>query len=235
MIRFLLAFFFLPLTLFSQEALEEVKRQAYGNPFNASNENFINLSNQMGEDGKVSLVLFNDWMPLEIHGKEDNAYVTIDSANYHIMNDKVIFIKDAAYFELYPEKVEHIELNGVKFVSMSYQDDGSSTLSYFEVLEEGDYTLLRRHSMKREVRNDHPMGLAAAKEISFDRKEFLYYLPQGKSRPVEIPRKKKDFVQIFRRDRFEMVSYAKENRLSTKEVADVRSMFKYYNSLAEGS
>ncbi len=217
----------------AQEALSEVQKLAYGNPFNAGNENFINMTNAMSNDNQVSLMMFDDWKQIEIHGV-DAEHVILDSANYHMEADKILFIQRGNLYELFPEKIRYATIDGHKFVSMIYEVE-KKTLgrSYFEVLVEGDYTLLCKQELVKEITNSSPLGLAATREVKFVLTEKLYYQTDSGKRPQEVPRKKSDFTKIFRRDRNEIASFAKSHKYSVKKTEDVRSIFNYYNSLEE--
>ncbi len=232
-IVFTLGFIITLLQLDAQEALNEVKKMAYGNPFNAGNENFINMSNALSDDKEVSLMMFDDWKSIEINGANDEL-IYIDSANYHMEADKILFVRHGSMYELYPEKIQSAEIDGHKFVSMTYEADKKSLeRAYFEVLVAGDYTLLSRQGLVEEVSNTSPLGLAATREVRFVLTEKLFYQAASGRRPLEVPRKKADFTKIFRRDRNELASYAKANKCSLKKTEDVRAIFNYYNSLAD--
>ena len=217
---------------FSQTALDEVKRQVYGNPFGAANENWINMTNSMFDDNSVSLLLLDNWKPLEVQGTKGEL-ILIDSANYHIESDKILFVFKNAMFELYPEKTEEAILDSRKFVSMPFEQDKQLRTGYFEVLIEGEVSLYQRWELNRKVTNSSPLGLPAAREEKYELDERLFYRRNSSTRMVRVPSKKTDFVKIFRRDRYEMVDYAKRNRLNPRRTEDVVAMIDYYNGLEQ--
>lgn len=219
--------------IYAQQSLEEVKKQAYGNPFNEANEAFLNLVNDMESANPFSLLLFDTWQPMEIFGK-DNERVTVDSANYHILDNRILFVNSGAYFELYPERIDHVVLGDRTFEYGQYKVRKNSLgTSYFEVLEDGDFTLLCRHAIEREVKNDHPMGLPAAREVKMRHDATLYYKTSDTANPLELPSKKRDLIRIFRRNRAEMAIFAAENNVSLKDQEEVCALFVYYNNLAD--
>jgi hypothetical protein len=221
------------LELSGQEALAEVKKLAYGNPFNAANENFINMANSFSDANQVSMMLFDDWKPVKIIGV-DAENIIIDSANYHLEADKIVFIQDGNLYELFPEKIQYAQIDEHKFVSMLYEADKKSLeRGYFEMLVEGDYNLLCKQMLVKEISNSSPLGLAATKEVKFVLTEKLYYQASNGKRPLKVPGKKADFINIFRRDRNELASFAKSNKYSLKRTEDIESIFNYYNSLAQ--
>ncbi|RLD19256.1 MAG: hypothetical protein DRI69_08750 [Bacteroidetes bacterium] len=217
----------------AQEALGEVKKMAYGNPFNAGNENFINLTNALSDDQQVSLMMFDNWKSIEINGV-NNELILIDSANYHMEEDKFLFVHHGGLYELYPEKIEFVHIDNHKFVNLTYEAERKSLeRAYFEVLVDGDYILLSRRELVQEITNTSPLGLSATREVTYVLTEKLYYQSSSDRRPLEVPRKKADFTKIFRRDRSELADYAKGNKYSVKRTEDVISIFNFYNSMAD--
>jgi len=217
--------------IYAQEALSEIQKLAYGNPFNAANENFINMANSFSDDNQVSLLMFDDWKSAEILGS-NAEHVVIDSANYQMEADLILFVKDGNLYELYAEKIQYARIDNHKFVSLTYEAKKKNLeRAYFEVLVEGDYSLLRKQKLVKEISNTSPLGLSATREIRYLLMEKLYYQTSNGRRPLEVPSKKADFTKIFRRDRNELAAYAKSNKLSLKNTADVEALFKYYNSL----
>ena len=158
--------------------------------------------------------------------------IVMDSANYHLADAKILFIYGGGMYELYPEKIQTARIGSHHFVSMQYEEKPRKlSRAYFEVLANGDYALLVRHDIEKQVTNDSPLGLPSTKEEKYVRTLDMYYLPEGATRPREVPLKKSEFIKIFRRDRNEMIEYAKANKLSQKDVEEVTQLFQYYNSI----
>lgn len=221
------------LQLSAQESVTEVKRHAFGNPFDPANQDAITMLNRMSPDNEYNVMLFDRWQPMEAEGR-DGVLLHIDSANYHISQDKVFFMNKGQLYELFPEKINYITLDKRIFVNLPYEfEDHKVKPRYFEVLEQGEYVLMRMFEIKREVKNDHPMRIAAATEIEFSKDITYYYLKTGNRLPEVLPTNKKDFIMIFRKNRPQMVIYAKENHISLRVEEDLRSIFAYYNRLAE--
>ena len=214
-----------------QTSLDEVKRQVYGNPCGAPNENFINMTNEMFDDNSVSLLLFDDWKALEVIGT-NNENIIIDSANYQLEADKILFVYKNEMFELFPDKVLEATIENHRFVSLTYEADKREIVrGFFEIVLEGDMRLLKRWELNRQITNDSPLGLPAAREEKYVLTEELYYQASEGRRPAPIPGKKADFIKIFNRDRSKMVDYAKMNRLNPKKSDDVIALIIYFNSL----
>jgi len=217
----------------AQQSLTETKRFAYGNPFSMSNENFINVTNALEDDKLVRLLMYDEWKELEARGIEDELIV-IDSANYHIEADKILFVQSGAMYELFPEKIKEVKLHDKLFLSVVYEAEKKQLRrGYFEVIREGEYRLLKKWELQKRVTNSSPLGLPAAREEKLTREETFFYQTSPDRRPIALPKKKTDFIEIFRRDRRDMTEYAKSNKLSPKSEEDVIMMFDYYNSLAD--
>ena len=220
----------LPFIGTTQDAHTEVKRLAYGNPFDPANANFIRLDNEMEHLRERSLLLNETWESIEIYGI-DSSLVILDTANYHIKDDLILFVNDNTMYQLFPEKVQYVILGETKYISAIFEDEPKHLArGYFEVLAEGEYTLLQRHYLETEVVNNSPLGLPSTKEEYLVQDTKLYYLRSGSDRPVVLPRKKSEFVKIFRRSRNEVIDYAKANRISPKNTDEVIQLFEYYNN-----
>jgi hypothetical protein len=229
-----LAFFLLLLStqLVAQESVTEVKKHAFENPFHPANQDAITMLNRMNEYKEYSLMLFESWQPMVVVGK-DSLSLRIDSANYHIEQDKFFFVRQGKVFQLFPEKLIYAIIGNRMFVNRPMQlEDKRVKLQYFEVLEDGEYALLKKYEIRRDVSNDHPMGIAAATEVTYKRNLDYFFLRKEARLPEEIPSRKKDFIMIFRKHRPEMVTFARDHHISLTNEHDLRAIFIYYNKLA---
>lgn len=216
----------------SQDALTEVKMLAYGNPFDASNANFIRIDNEMARLKQTSLLLFDQWESIAVVAHDSSSF-KIDTANYHIQNDMMLFVYEGNMYQLYPEMIQSAVIANREFLSLLYEAKPKVLeRGYFEILVYGEYLLLRRHEIELEVTNSNPLGMVFTKEENLVKSESLYYLRSGSSRPQELPRKKSDFIRIFRSNRDDLIDYAKSNHLSQKNTEDVSRIFAYYNGIS---
>lgn len=231
----LLAFCFCSVPLLAQEAQDEVMKLAYSNPFNQANQDAINMWNRAAEMEEISVMKFPTWQPLECLGR-DSTWLYLDSANYHIDQDKIFFISEGKYYALFPERVFYAKLGEAVFIHRPYSPEKKRTINhYFEVLTAGDYSLLCKHEIRRQDKNDHPMGLPATRYTEVTKEKEYYYIRENGRVPESVPRKRKDFIFIFRKFRPEMVIYAKEQRISLRDEEDLKSIFAYYNRLVAES
>lgn len=229
--KYLSVFLLFTLPLSGQEAQSEVKRLAYSNPFSQANQDAINMLNRTSGNEAVSVLLFDEWQPMESLGR-DSTLLVVDSANYHIDMDKVIFLSQGKSYALFPERIFYARLGENVLIHRPYSPEKRKTENhYFEVLTAGEYSLLCKYEIKREDKNDHPMGLPATRYTEYSRDKEYYYIREKARVPEPVPIKKKDFIMMFRKFRPEMVIYAKENRISLRDEEDLKQIFAYYNGL----
>ncbi len=230
-----LVFLLFVMQMSAQESNAEVKKLAFGNPFDPANQDAITMLNRIDGEAEYSLMLFDQWQPMDVEGK-DGTLLHIDSANYHIVQDKIFFVNQGKLYELFPEKINVVTLDKHTFINSVYEfQENKAKPGYFEVLEHGEYTLLRKYEIKKKVTNDHPMGLAAASEVEYRQNQEYYYLREGARHPEIMPTNKTDFIMIFRKNRPRIVNFAKENKTSLRSEEDMKAIFAFYNRLAAQS
>lgn len=210
--------------------MNQLRRDAFADPFNPANENVISVLNAMYGERQVSLTLFQEWTALKITGANGEMLV-IDSANYHAGEDKIFFMRNGRFYILTPEKIRQAVLGGREFIYARYRKEQRTWhQGYFEVLTAGEFLLLRRHVMVHEVLNRNPMGLPSAREESLRMEEHFYYARTGEN-PEHLPRKRRDLVTIFRSHRREMMDWIKASRIRMHTAGDLIRVFEHYNAL----
>jgi hypothetical protein len=217
--------------LLAQESAAEVRRHAYVNPFDQGNETLINLLNRQDKGDEYRMLLLSEWRPLHAEGY-DSMTLDVDSANFHLGQNRIYFIYGGKLFSLYPDKTRNAILDGRKFERFLYKTDrGTLQSAYFEIVEPGEYTLLCRHDIRVVEKNAHPMGLEATRSVEYRQIQNYDYLRQGVQYPEPVPLKKSAFIMIFRKNRPQIAAFAKEHRISLRSRDDILSTFRYYNEL----
>lgn len=217
---------------FGQESVSEIKKMAFGNPMDASNQSLINMLNRSESAKDIAVMRFDQWQPMKVIGI-DSTILYVDSANYHVELDKILFMRHGSLYELHADKVMLAVLADHDFIRVPYKSEANrSAPHYFEILVAGEYSLLVKYDLKKKVTNSHPMGFPGTKEEEIYQQESFYYLRLGSRIPDEVPSKKQDFIMIFRKNRPQMVDFAKENRTSLRSAEDLTAIFNYYNALA---
>ena len=215
--------------LCGQDALTELKKQAFANPLSEVNQGLISMLNNMSVQ-EVDLLLFSDWQPLHVVGRGDEL-LKVDSANYHIELNTILFVRHGQMHVLYPSKVRQAMLGEHKFVSMPFVVKQRMARAFFEVLTEGEFTLLRKYALVEKVTNTHPMGTAATRDITLEPGSDLFY-HQARARHVyPLPGRKRDVIMLFRRSQADMVAFARDRKLSVRQDEDMQELFRFYNEL----
>jgi hypothetical protein len=124
-------------------------------------------------------------------------------------------------------KVPRYFVNG-----MDFRDEGAPIAGFFEVLVDGKMPLVRRTVATIRESNYNQALMVGDPDDRIVKRNVYYYLV-GKNL-FEVPKKKKRFFEIFGEKAEEMMAFAEENRLETKNEASWFSLFTHYNSQFEG-
>lgn len=212
-----------------QQALTELTKQAYAYPLSDANQGLISMIDRMQQD-EVSLLLCEDWQPLDLVA-DDGTQLSIDSANYHIELDQILFIRNGEMFTLFTDRVTHIRMGDRRFVYLPFQEKKKKGRAHFEVLADGDLALLKRHEMTQKTTYSHPMGIPATRQVEVQQDAALFYKTSGSRYARPLPRKKREVLMIFRRNRGDMMQYAVEQKLSPRAEQDMQELVAYYNAV----
>jgi hypothetical protein len=153
---------------------------------------------------------------------------------YNIYNDEMQFIigTDTASINK-PLAVRSIEMDHKKFVYEVYRvSEQAVAAGYFEMVINGDMSLLFRRQMELEYDNYVPNygGGGGTKEFMLKNDNSLYVkLHDGAARRVY---NRKDFLEAIPPDLHSRVKqFIKENRISVRKQEDLMALVNYYNSL----
>jgi hypothetical protein len=192
------------------------------------------LNRSDGSD-EIPVMRYESWQPMKAIGI-DSTILSIDSANYHIASDKILFLQNGKLYEVYHDRTLMVYLAKQPYIrSPEKTEDGKIQSHYYEILETGEYTLLARYGLKKKVTNSHPMGVPGTGEEEYYQVEDHFYLKPGTTYPQEVPTKKDAFLDIFRKNKSKMMNYAREHKISLRSVEDLKEIFAYYNRLAAQS
>ena len=231
MSRLLILFFAtLATSLLSQESLTEIKRNIFQNLNSSVNQNYIRLINEGATDNEGQAdFAFPNWVKFNFESKDGDSYV-LDSANYHFSDDLMLFINKGKLFHLFPAEVKRIDAEGLTYVP--YPSADNNQLGYYELLIDGELQLLKKYKLIKEKVMDNPLGISHSNQkYKITRKPLFYYYNSQRKRIQEVPKKKKDLIKIFTKNRSKMLSYAKGNGLNSKSESDLVLLFTHYNEL----
>ncbi len=211
-------------TLHSQVAVNEIKTELFGNPFNQQNQAHINNLKAIDLNAEKNLNnLLEDWSSASVEDYDGNVYA-VDSMNFNIDNNVFLFMKDGEFLMLKGEKVKSVDLQYRRF-------DRFRSLGFCEVLSDGDIPLIKHYSMQEEKSYTNPMGMPGTEKFELVVHEDVYYFENDRKLYHKVPRKKSELLKLFKSKKNKVVEYAKENKLSNKREVDLIKIFAYYNSL----
>ncbi|MDX5442760.1 MAG: hypothetical protein LPJ89_03150 [Hymenobacteraceae bacterium] len=112
--------------------------------------------------------------------------------------------------------------------------------TFFEQLNEGKYSLLRRETTVRRDMSRDPMyrndpyynrGFGRNAPFYVDEKKNLFYLLTPEQKVITLRNVKKDLQRVFGEKAKEMKAFVKQNKLSYNKPQDLVTIVNYYNSL----
>jgi hypothetical protein len=118
----------------------------------------------------------------------------------------------------------HYFVNGKDFKS----NDNTTLSGFFEVLEEGDFTLLSKTEVAVKKSNYNESLDMGDRDDRIIKKAKFYYLHNGKVN--ELPSSRKKLLPVFGDRAFAMEEFIKKNSLSVNQPAHLRIIFEHYNS-----
>jgi hypothetical protein len=121
-------------------------------------------------------------------------------------------------------KAPHYFINGKDFTSK----DDSRSGGFFEVLEEGEFTLLSKTEVIVKKSNYNEKLDIGDRDDRMIKKTRFYYLQDGNI--SELPSSRKKLVPVFGDHALAMDEFIKKNSLSVNQPAHLRIIFEHYNS-----
>ena len=220
--------------MYAQTSLTDLKFNIYQNLNSSVIQNYIRLINE-SETGAGSQKAFeyDSWQKAEVVSKE-NETLQLDSVNYHINDETMFFMREGRMYFLYPDMINSVVFKDKVFIPFRSDLDPKTPVKYYEILVDGDLVLLKNKFIERQKVNDHPMGISSGIDTyrEIEKYRFYYYYKEN-NKINEVPRQKKKFIYLFRRNKKSMIQYARDNDISTKVEADVVDMFEYYNEISQ--
>ncbi len=215
--------------LIAQSSLTEIKRNIYQDLNSSVNQNYVRLINEAKtKDVQNEFYAFSEWVEFEVLSKDGDT-IFLDSANYHIYNDMMLFLSEGKLYYLYPEEANKISVQDKTYTA--YRSDEKES-GYYELLVDGAIQLLKKYKVSKEKIVNHPMGITHGQsDYKYRIKSEFYYNDTLKNKVNHVPRKKKNLMKIFSRKRNRMIAFAKENKLNNKSEEHLVKLFSYYNQL----
>lgn len=173
--------------------------------------------------------LSEKFSPGKITTKEGVTYKNIP-LRYNGFSDDLEFQKGEDCYNIDPKStIKRAEFGGRVFSCMEYSLGGKIRNGYFELLTEGNATLLVKYTVKL-VEKAEASAYVDAKPARFDAPSKEYYLI-FKDASAKLITNKKSLLELFGNQKDEMESYISKNKLSVKEDDTLKKIVSHYNSL----
>jgi len=154
---------------------------------------------------------------------------------YDMYTGEMQFIaKGIVYVIAFPEDIEYIEIEDVKFIYTPYLLTPSGTNpkeSYFIVLMDGDNKLLaKKEVLLLDAVPAKPY--VDPKPAQFSKKNDSYYIKKKNLSAVKIINRK-SLISILEDKEAEVLDFIKKEKISHKNQEDLKKLIEHYNSLEE--
>ena len=150
--------------------------------------------------------------------------------NEAAQSSEIQVLADGKIRALFPNKVKGVSLGDQIFAPYDYVSEGNVQAKvFFEVLEEGKISLLRRYSTTHEKADFHPVLGAVGNDLKVVVQKDLYYKRAGQP-AQKLKKGKKSVLSLFERKANNVQQFAREQRLGYNKVEDLKMLFHYYNN-----
>ena len=176
-----------------------------------------------------SVYINEQFIPAKISG-----YKGVYMVNYNAYEDEMEIEKDEKLF-LLPKKNDYTITfsDGSKTYKIyNYKDKDSSRNSFFMIKftsPKAELLIKEIIILKKEVSGDR--GITSYQPPTLFRTKDAYYISFNNIDAIELPRRKKDFSQLFPSNSSEIEMYVKKNKLSFSKEKDLIQILTYYNNL----
>lgn len=154
---------------------------------------------------------------------------------YDMYASEMQFIaKGIVYVIAFPEDIEYIEIEDVKFIYTPYLLTPSGTNpkeSYFIVLMDDDNKLLAKKEVLL-LDAEPAKSYIDAKPAQFTQKKDSYYIKKNDLPAVKIS-SRKSLIGILEDKETEVLRFIKKEKISHNDPEDLKKLIEHYNSLEE--
>jgi hypothetical protein len=187
------------------------------------------------EDIKGSAYLYTSWNSGTLTDRSGKVYSNL-LLKYDSYKDQVELNQEGQVFEvsasMYPKfTLNYVEPTNNKVVkhlfSAAYNVEGFPKFSYFDLLFEGKFTLLRKYKTSFIEENVSGYGTSGAQK-SFQSK-ILYFVINEDGVSKDIKPTKKSILEVFPEQTASIETYAKEQKMKLKSEADLIEIIRFLN------
>lgn len=176
--------------------------------------------NSIDKEVSGDIYLSDFWQDGVLLDKEKNTYSVV--ARYRVFDDEIQIQVNNKVKGLHKQAILGIRIGSQIFMGKEFLDDGVVNFANFEVLSEGNVTLLKQYEMKIRQRGE--------KKEALPLQSSLYFLKEGE--PAQLLSKKHaSILALFEDHQQEVKSFLSKKKLNLNSEKDLIEIFEYYNSL----
>lgn len=175
---------------------------------------------------KGSPYLQNDWATGSVKLRDGRSFDGM-KLKYDQVEDELLFLGDAEKEMTFSVPVTEFTLQDKTFRRGYPVGDGAPANAFYEVLEEGKMSLLKRTSKKV---IEEP-AYNAASSVKSIRTNENYYLTASNLQLTKIKKDKKAVLAALPDKKEELENYIKDQRLDLRQEQDLVKLISYYNTL----
>ena len=176
-----------------------------------------------------SVYISKEFLPARLN--EDKV---IYSMNYNAFQDQMVVKKDGNPFFLrkdYDFTIAFLNTDKTYRV-FDYQEGGQKMTGFFVVLFQGEkISLLLKEKIKYYSEKQAKSGYDKYQPPKLKREKDKFFLGYKNNSTKELPKKKKDILNLFTSKATDIESYVKRNNLGFKNKEDLTKIFTYHHAL----
>lgn len=143
---------------------------------------------------------------------------------YNIYNDQMEFKKDGKVMSIaLPNEVVRINMGGKVFIYRPYMTARNVSASYFQVLYEGDYQLLKREQVKLTSPSEK---IHLDDSLRFERTSPQFYLRYGDGM-AHLVNSQKNLIKTLQPIPKAVIDFIKSNKINTKDEKQLIELLEY--------
>jgi hypothetical protein len=151
---------------------------------------------------------------------------------YNRFDDELEFQKYDKTYVIDPKSIlKRAEFGGIVLTCAEYMIKEKSANGFFQVITEGRAVLYIKHSIKF-VKKEAEKAFVGAKPARFDYPDETYYISVDGNPAIKVTGNK-NFCQLFSGKESEIETYCKKEKISNKNLNDLKRAVEYYNSLMD--
>ena len=164
---------------------------------------------------------------------KDNTIITGNKYRYNIYTQQMQFVNNEDTMAVAnPEDIKFIRFAEKVFVYTDYYYKNELKQGYFELLEDGECSLLKRWIVSYHfIDGEAQQHLSASNDSEEFIRECSCFLKFGDQPAMTLESRKKDFVSCFDEDSERINTYIKKSKLKHKDQDDLLEIVSYYNEI----